>query len=128
MFYFDRIVWVIHRRFRCQECPGSVSAIDPRLLSMLPDRVSDQFPFVSAGNRWVGMHKFMLFMFVELITSRVQFGTFSKVINTIYSLKYDMSCLFYYKSFIDWKQNKAAAASFLGVGEYPEPFGKFDSV
>jgi hypothetical protein len=123
MLYFDRVVWVIHRRFRCQRCNRSFLSSDPTFLSTLPTRVSERFPFVTAGSRRLGVHKFMLYSFVELITSRVQFGTFANAMNTIYALKYDMSRLSYYSSFIDWKNQVGS----LGA-DYPVPFAKFNSV
>lgn len=126
MFYFDRIVWVIHRRFRCKEpnCRKSVASIDPRLLSQLPDRVSERFPFVSAGNRYLGMHKHMIYSFVELITSGVQFASFAKAMNTLYAVKFDTARLSYYKSFLDYKSKKNPCT----CPEYPEPFSGFQEV
>jgi hypothetical protein len=91
---------------------------------MLPDRVTERFPFVVTGNKQIGMPKFMLYAFVELITSQVQFGTFANAMNTIYALKYDMSRLSYYRSFIDWKRK---VGPHLGA-DFPEPFAKYDSV
>jgi hypothetical protein len=53
----------------------------------------------------------------------VQFGTFANAMNTIYTLKYDMSRLSYYSSFVDWKNQ------FVSLGaNYPVPFAKFNYV
>jgi hypothetical protein len=70
------------------------------------------------------MHKMMLYAFVELITNRVQLGTFAKVFNTIYAVKYDMSRLSYYNSFVDCKK----IAGGLAGADFPEPLRAFKSL
>ncbi len=57
MFMLGRIVWVLHRRWRClqrgDECPGgrgkrrSFASISPTALSKLPTQVSERFEFVT---------------------------------------------------------------------------------
>ena len=56
-FAFGRMVWILHRRFRCNNpaCSGgragskrrTLASISPRALSVLPTRVAERFEFIS---------------------------------------------------------------------------------
>lgn len=89
-FYFDKIVWVVHIRDRCREqrggCGKTCAQIDPRFLSGLPTTVAREFPFVSAGNRRIGMAEPMLYTFIEMIGRGLQFGAMIHQMISCYSL------------------------------------------
>lgn len=130
-FYFDKIVWVLHRRLRCLKnsthcgCAKTFAACDPEFMSLnMPKRIAATFPFL-VPQRGPGMHELMLFMFIELVVNRVQFGTFTNIFNSIYKLKYDQCRVSYYRTFKDKHQRASASGLMLPV---PLPFGRFGNM
>ena len=120
MFNFQNYTWVFHCRHKCSKCGKTVAGIDPRVISRLPSAVADRYEFVSAGNRRIGMHKMMLYFFADMVSKRVQFGTFANLMNTLYLTKYDMRRVAFYERFIDWSESTA-----LQSPREPEPFSSF---
>jgi hypothetical protein len=130
-FYFDKVVWILHRRLLCRRdpahggCGKSYASFDPHFMSLnMPARIAATFPFL-VPKRGPGMHELMLLMFVELIVNRVQFGTFTKIFNSIYRAKYDQCRVSYYRTFSDKKERAAALGQSLAV---PTPFGSYKTV
>ena len=80
MFYFDRIVWVLHNRIVCGECGRTCASIDPRFLAKLPTRVTECFPFITTVGG-PGMHQAMIFQFTNLLTKGIMYGTYVEDIN-----------------------------------------------
>ena len=131
-FYFDKVVWVIFRWVRCGDtrkksgCGKTFATIDPEFMSKnVPTVIAETFPYVVV-KRGPGMHRMMVYNFVELVTNRVQFGTFADKFNSLYRLNYDMSRLSYYSKC----KSTHAAAEALGtkIDSFPTPFSRFETV
>ena len=128
-FDFDKLVWVVFLRDICSQkrggCGRTCAQIDPRFLSSLPTTAAREFPFVSAGNRRIGMSEAMLHSFVEMIGRGLQFGAFASIFNSIYRLNHSREALSYYSNIRDLRNAGSASPA---LNELPEPFATFDSV
>jgi len=104
MFYHERIVWVYHRRCRCQKCNKTFAEIDPRFLAQLPTRVAERFPFVTTASG-PGLHESMVFSFANLFTKRIMFGPYADMTNELHSVGYDKTRCGYYDACYDYQQH-----------------------
>jgi 3'-5' exonuclease len=104
-------------------CGKAFASINPTFMSSnVPTTIAGTFPFVVA-KRGPGMHRMMVYAFVELVTSRVQFGTFADVFNSLYRLDYDMSRLSYYSVHKNYRSNLTTVKL-----DFPTPYGRFETV
>lgn len=80
-FYWDQIVFILHRRFRCLNLGCEVNCrrggrrrsfamIDPRAMSYLPTRVVERFPFVTTPGG-PGIHTSMMISLSNLLTKSI---------------------------------------------------------
>ena len=118
MFYFDRMIWVLHNRIFCGECGRTCASIDPRFLSKLPTRVTECFPFITTVGG-PGMHQAMIFQFTNLLTKGIMYGTYVEDINRMQRIRYDMAQLNYYDTVGDMiekmEENETAHIPAIGV-------------
>ena len=107
MFYFDRIVWILHHRMQCQksDCKKTFASIDPRFLSQLPTRVVERFPFITTIGG-AGIHQAMIFNFVNLMTKGLMYGTYTKSINELHNIRYAFDSIGYYDSIADLNKGR----------------------
>ena len=89
MFYFDKIVWILHNRVHCQSCGCTFASIDPRFLAKLPTRVTEKFPFVATSGG-SGIHQSMIFQFTDLVKQGIMYGTYVNNINQMQRIRCDM--------------------------------------
>ncbi len=127
MFYWERIVFVLHRRWLCKnpQCTGCTSkdgtkhktfaSIDPFALSKLPTIVAERFEFMTIESG-PGMHESMMYSFAHLATRSVLFGTFVHMINELHAIDYSRRQLSYYEMFLRWKES----IQNLGVAQYKQ--------
>ena len=94
MFELDKIVWVIHRRFRFK-CGHSTNSLCPKLLAQLPTAVVEQFLYVTR-NKGPGMHESLVQTLAFLCTNKVLFQTTVNLVNEIHSIKYSKDHINYY--------------------------------
>ena len=100
MFYFDKIVWVLHRRFQCTSCKHTIAVIDPRLISQLPTRIAERFEFVTT-NLGLGVHKSMVEAMSFMVMNSMLHGGFTRMINELLLIKYSKVKLAYYNHVYD---------------------------
>ena len=121
MFYYDKIVWLLHRRFNCTNCGRTCASIDPKFLSQLPSIVLENFPFVTSNNT-PGMHVSMIHQFCKLATNRILFSTYVDMINELHSVKYYKTMLLYYDCTYEFSKK-----NIFKKEVYPIPFPSFES-
>ena len=73
MFYFEKIVWVLHHRILCQQCKRTCASIDPRFLANIPTRVAERFPFIPTVSG-PGIHVSMIHQVKSLLKKGVMYG------------------------------------------------------
>lgn len=100
MFYFEKIVWVLHHRIHCKKCGRTFASIDPRFLAKLPTRVTERFPFVTTSGG-PGMHQSMIFQFTNLVKKGIIYRTYVNDINQQQRIRYDMDHINYYDTVAD---------------------------
>jgi hypothetical protein len=101
-----------------------MATFDPRFMpANVPTTIVESFPFI-VPKQGPGMHQMMLYAFAELVTNRIQFGTFANIFNSLYRLKYDFSQVSYYQCYKDRRDTALAVGAHIG---YPEPYGKFNT-
>jgi hypothetical protein len=133
MFYWERIVFVLHRRWLCKntKCRGCTSedgtkqktfaSIDPFALSKLPTIVAERFEFMTIASG-PGMHESMMYSFAHLATRSVLFGTFVHTINELHAIDYSRQQVSYYDMLWRWKE------SILNLGvTQQEPLGLYSA-
>jgi 3'-5' exonuclease len=132
MFFHHMIVFVLHQRFQCKNphCCGSTkgkrqsfASIDPRALSKLPTRVAERFEFVTTPGG-PGIHRSMMYMFVNLACKSILFGSFADMVNELFAIDYSMECASYYGELKEWDPR-----SVMGHDGSPiQPYSAFGQV
>ena len=90
--YFDREVWLLHRRLVCKKkngcgCGRTFAEFHPKFMEQLPSAVVESFPFMVTASG-IGMHRAMMFQFLFLATKGVLFSTYAKSINEMKMARY----------------------------------------
>jgi hypothetical protein len=93
-FDFEKIIYVLPRRFICKSCKRTFACIDPQFMSQLPSRVVERFRFIpTIGGP--GMSEAMVYLLSNLVCNQVMFGTFCCMINELHQVCYSKSKLSY---------------------------------
>ena len=116
MFYFDRIVWVLHHSILCGACNRRFPSIHPHFLAQLPTKVVERFPFV-APMRGPGVHQMMIFQSVNLLTKQIGFGTYASCINEMHRIRHSQDMVSYYDCVFDKMEGEESLQATSGV--YP---------
>ena len=116
-FDFDKIVWIRHRRLRCNPnkkgsavengeetegsgCGKTFAEIHPLFLAQLPTRVVETLPFLTRP-KGPCMSTMMIFSFMSMATKGIMFGTFASIFNELYAIKHTEDHLSYLEAVID---------------------------
>ena len=121
MFYGEKVVWLLYRRFLCRACKGTMARIDPRFINQLYRVVTQRFHFVTTASG-LGTNERMVLSFVKLSTNNVLFGTCVDLINNLCSVKHHSNMLSHYDCAHDIKTKSIFTSNTL-----PTPFPKFAS-
>ena len=100
--WWDKIVYVLHRRVRCEDCNGTFATVNARALENLPTPVSEQFPFMSPSQYGPGIYAPMILMLVALMPHAVYFGSFAKIINQLQRINFAQSHVSYLDAVDHW--------------------------
>ena len=120
--WFDKVVYVVHRRFECKHCKREWATINEEALNTLEPRIKDLFPFCFPTKYGPGVAKEMVHVNLCAKTKGIDGGTFAGFFNEAQRVDYAKLHNAYLDEALHWLSNPPLVVS----SSIPDPFSPFD--